>query len=404
MKRILFSFLLAVLISACAAPAAQTEQTEAPIPVEPAATPTAAEDDQPAPQSVTEPQGTPLPVEIDAPLIEAPDIIVIEMLDEIYGWALTEEHVVRTNDGGVTWYNVTPPELAEAGYSVFTEFFDQFHAWIQVVDPDNYPNGGTLHRTSDGGITWESIETPFSAGDLEFVDVDNGWMLADLGVGAGSMAVSVFQTNDGGRVWKRMYTNDPNLEGAGESLPLGGIKVMLVPLDMQTAWIGGVIYSSGSAYLFRTDDSGATWSQPGIILPAEAQTSELTIEKIHFVSDTQGFLAMRLTSADLRTILYSTSDGGATWTLLPVVLPRAGFLEIPSTQELVLYSNNQFHITKDAGQTFESVTPDVKFGDTITGMSFANSSTGWVITTSASGRRSLYKTTDGGQTWFPILP
>ena len=68
--------------------------------------------------------------------------------------------------------------------------------------------------------------------------------MADLGVGAGSMAVSVFQTKDGGATWTRAYTNDPNLEGAGDSLPLGGIKDMLVPLDMNTAWIGGVIYSS----------------------------------------------------------------------------------------------------------------------------------------------------------------
>ncbi len=403
MKRILFSFLLVVLISACAAPMPQMEQTEAPIPVEPAATPTLAET-QPLPQSVAEPQGTLLPDEINAPLIESPDIVNIEMMDEVYGWALTEMHVIRTNDGGVTWYNVTPPDLAEAGYSVFMEFLDVNHAWIQVVDPNNYPYGGTLHRTADGGMTWESFETPFSAGDLEFVDADNGWILADLGVGAGSMAVSVFQTNNGGRTWTRSYTNDPNLDAAGDSLPLSGLKVMLVPLDMQNAWIGGVIYSSGSAYLFRTEDGGATWSQPGIILPAEAQASELAIEKIHFVSPTQGFLVIRMAAAALQTILYSTDTGGDTWNLMPDVLPRMNFIEIPSAQEIVFYSSNQFLVTRDAGQTFEVITPDVRFGDTITDMNFVNSLTGWVITTSASGRRAFYKTTDGGQTWSQLIP
>lgn len=403
MKRILFSFLLVVLISACAAPMPQMEQTETPIPVEPAATPTLAET-QPLPQSVAEPQGTLMPDEINAPLIESPDIVNIEMMDEVYGWALTEMHVIRTNDGGVTWYNVTPPGLAEAGYSVFMEFLDVNHAWIQVVDPNNYPYGGTLHRTADGGMTWESFETPFSAGDLEFVDADNGWILADLGVGAGSMAVSVFQTNNGGRTWTRSYTNDPNLDAAGDSLPLSGLKVMLVPLDMQNAWIGGVIYSSGSAYLFRTKDGGATWSQPGIILPAEAQASELAIEKIHFVSPTQGFLVIRMAAAALQTILYSTDTGGDTWNLMPDVLPRMNFIEIPSAQEIVFYSSNQFLVTRDAGQTFEVITPDVRFGDTITDMNFVNSLTGWVITTSASGRRALYKTTDGGQTWSQLIP
>lgn len=402
MKRTLYSVFLIILIAACAAP--ETEgQTEAPIGLEPAATATV-EDASLAPLSGTAPQGTPLPDEINAPLIDTPSIINIEMMDEIYGWAVTEQHIIRTNDGGMTWYNVTPPELMEAGYSVSTEFLDVSHAWIQVVDPTNYPNGGTLHHTSDGGMTWEAVETPFSGGDLEFVNSQDGWMLADLGVGAGSMAVSVFQTRDGGKTWNRTYTNDPNLEGAGETLPLGGLKTLLVPLDMQTAWIGGVVYSPGTVYLFRTDDAGRTWFNINLVLPDEAQAGELAVEELHFTSETQGFLVMRMTSMEPKTIIFRTEDGGNTWQPLPEIFPRTGMLENPSAQEIVFYSSSQFYVTKDAGNTFAVITPDVNFGDSILDMSFANSSTGWVVAISQSGGQSLYKTTDGGQTWFPIIP
>lgn len=400
MKRIFFLFLILLLVAACAAP--DSPAVDLPDAPEPAAAPV--QKNTPSPPFVVVPQDTPLPEAIDAPLVESPSIVHIEMLDEVYGWAITETQIVRTNDGGITWYDVTPQGLTEAGYSVFADFLDVSHAWIQVVDPNNYPHGGTLHRTADGGMTWESFPTPFSAGDLEFLDADNGWMLADLGVGAGSMAVSVFQTRDGGANWDRVYTNDPNLENAGESLPLGGIKVLLAPLDMQTAWIGGVIYSPGSVYLFRTDDAGRTWFNIRLLLPDEAQSAELAVEKIQFVSARLGFLALRMTSSGVKTLLYATSDGGYSWKLLPAILPGAGRLEIVSAEEMVYYSDGQFYVTSDAGETFRVVESDTVFGDSLAEISFVNALTGWAVVIHPLNRRALYKTTDGGEIWFPLIP
>ncbi|MFM8424519.1 MAG: hypothetical protein ACKOBL_05025, partial [Chloroflexota bacterium] len=184
-----FLFLLLLLLSACAPASPNVEASKVP-----EATQTM-EESQVAPLTVVE---TPLPAVVEAPIIEAPSIVNIEMLDEVYGWAITEERIIRTNDGGVTWYNVTPGNLADAGYLVHTSFLDATTAWVQFPDMNKYPNGGKLYRTIDGGLTWETFTTPFSGGSLHFVDANNGWMMADLGVGAGSMAVSIFQTSDGG--------------------------------------------------------------------------------------------------------------------------------------------------------------------------------------------------------------
>jgi len=407
LKLLSIGVFLSLFIISCASPAAT--QTA----VNPAATePLVATQTQenvistplPALQSASASAETPLPTVSTAPIIDAPSIIFINMVDEVAGWGITETEIVSTNDGGVTWYNVTPPGLTDVGYSVFTDFLDATHAWVQIVDPNNYPNGGTIFRTSDGGLSWESFQTPFSAGDLEFIDEYNGWMMADLGIGAGSMAVAVFQTKDGGATWNRTYINDPSVEGAGDTLPLGGIKVMLVPLDMNIAWVGGVIYSSGSTYLFRTDNGGKTWSQVTMMLPGDAQSSELTIEQVKFLSSTQGFLAIRLSSAIQETIFYTTNDGGQTWNPAPVSLPSSGLLEIPSADEMIFYHNSQFYITEDAANTFETVDPNIAFGESITDMSFVNVSTGWVVTTSPTNQRALYKTSDGGATWSSLIP
>lgn len=397
MKRILFFLILALLVVACG-PDIQTngpaESTELVV----AATATL-EDTQAVPQSMVAPEETPLPADIDAPLIESPSIINIEMLDEVYGWALTETQIIRTNDGGVTWYNVTPRDLADVGF-VYVNFFDMDTAWVQVPDMNQYPNGGKLFHTIDGGITWESSATPFSSGSLHFVDEANGWMMADLGVGAGSMAISIFQTTDSGKTWNRVYTNDPNIADAGVTLPLSGLKSVLLPLDMQTAWVGGVVYAPGEMYLFRSRDGGVTWLQINVVLPEGAGESEVSVQGIQFISETEGLLALRLTSQIPQTVIYTTKDGGVTWSLLPVRFEGYGLLQTPSANEMIFYGNDQFYVTKDAGNTIEEVQPDIAFGETILDMSFANSQTGWVVTYD----QILYKTTDGGATWISLTP
>ncbi|MBK9780962.1 MAG: hypothetical protein IPP55_13075 [Anaerolineales bacterium] len=399
MKRLIpFLLFLVLSISACAPASPATDTAEL---LQPTAT---LEEAQAASQSAVAPQETPLPVEINAPLIEAPGILNIEMLDEVFGWGVTEENIVRTNDGSMTWYDVTPAKLADAGYLVYPDFFDANHAWIQFPDMNKYPNGGKLYRTSDGGNTWESFTTPFSGGAIHFIDEQNGWVLADLGVGAGSMAVSVFKTGDGGATWQRVYTNDPNLEGAADTLPLGGIKNIILPLDLETAWVGGVVYASGETYLYRSDDGGKTWFNINLVLPEGSKDSELSVYGIRFTSTTDGLLAIRVAAETPQIIVYATHDGGTTWSQLPITFDGYGLLETPSASEMIFYTAGQFYVTKDAGMTIEQVTPDMKFGDTVIDMSFVNSQTGWLVTSDSTSDLSLYKTADGGVTWFPIIP
>src|SRR5215212_11434722 len=249
---------------------------------------------------------TPAPPAIDAPVVESAALVEVHFLNELDGWGVTETQIVRTNDGGGTWYNVTPPDVTETGSTIEIFILDNQHAWMQKPDFNNFPNNGLLYRTTDGGLTWTISSTPFSAGDLSFTDVANGWMLADLGVGAGSNAVAVFQTSDGGATWTQTYTNDPNLPDAGDSLPLSGLKSDLVPLDIQTAWVAGVIYSPGTIYLFRTDDRGRSWSPVNLEIPAGTEQFELGIDpdQIQFVSATDGFLIVRISGDSTQTAVY----------------------------------------------------------------------------------------------------
>ena len=349
---------------------------------------------------------TPYPAKLDAPRVEKPALVDFHFLNELDGWGITGTQIVRTNDGGLTWYDLTPPDVTETGYSVQHFALDPNHFWAQIPDFNNYPNSGVLYRTEDGGFNWTKFETPFSAGDLNFLDPENGWMLADLGVGAGSNAVAVYRTSDGGANWSRAFSNDPNQAGSDDSIPLGGLKGGLAPLDLQRAWVYGVVYAPGSVYLFHTEDGGENWSAvTSLPLPEGAENAELSIDQLEFLTPSDALMTMRVTSDQSKLALYVSNDSGNTWSLTPTLIPNGGSADFLSATETVIYNGEQFYITRDAGQTWNTISPEVIFGDTFARMDFVNTSSGWVLTLDPTNQQAtLYRTTDGGSTWSPVIP
>ena len=166
--------------------------------------------------------------------------------------------------------------------------------------------------------------------------------MSALGVAAGSMGISVFQTSDGGATWDQTYTNDPNLADAGDSIPLGGLKNGLTPLDMQTAWVYGLTYAPGTVYLYRTEDGGANWTEQSLPLPQGVENAELSVEKIAFIAPTFGFLTMRITSDNTNLAVYVSEDSGKTWSLTPTLIPGAGSADFLSANEAVIYNGSRF--------------------------------------------------------------
>ena len=351
--------------------------------------------DTPAPY----PDDTPLPPTVAAPIVASPDIIFLRMLNELEGWAITENAILRTTDGGSTWYNVSPQGVTEFGYGTANSFLNASQAWVMVVDASDPAGSGLLYRTSDGGLSWVVYPVPFGSGDLTFIDEENGWMMAYLGIAAGSMAVAIYRTEDGGATWMQTYTNDPNLENAGDSLPLGGIKSDLTPLDVDTAWVGGVIYAPETFYLFKTSDGGQTWAAQTLPAAPGMQNTEVLIDAGPiFTTPSDGILPIRFTGETNRTGFYATHDNGVSWEFV-TFMPGAGAVDFVSQSEGFFWTGEQFFVTDDGAQTWTTINSGKLFGESFAGMDFVNTRTGWVWTYDQDGQYGLYKTTDGGRTW-----
>jgi photosystem II stability/assembly factor-like uncharacterized protein len=323
------------------------------------------------------------------------------MLNELDGWAITENAILRTTDGGSTWYNISPQGVTGFGYGVPHTFLSASQAWVMVVDASDPAGSGLLYRTGDGGLTWTVYPVPFGSGDMTFIDENTGWMMASLGIAAGSMAVAIYRTEDGGAAWTQTYTNHPQ-ESENDSLPFGGIKSSLVPLDSQIAWVSGVIYAPETFYLFKTGDGGQTWAPQTLPAAPGIQGSDVSIDSGPIIiTPAEGILPIRFTGDTYRTAFYATHDGGLSWEFV-TFMPGAGAVDFVSPSDGFFWTGEQFFVTGDGAQTWTTINSDTFFGESFAGMDFVNTRTGWVWTYDADGRYGLYKTTDGGTTWFPI--
>ncbi len=379
MRRIITLVVLALILSACSKPATPTS-----IPSTATVTVTAA------------------PPTLSAPVVSAPAFTAIHMLDTTNGWAITDTGAIRTNDGGATWHDVTPSGVTKLGFGIPFYFLDSNHGWVVAADSSN-PSSGTLYRTQDGGSTWQSSAVSFLMGTMDFINASNGWMMADLGAGAGSDAVAVFLTTDGGQTWKQTYINDPTQPNAGTTLPFGGLKDGITPTDMKNAWVGGITYNNGVIYLYQTQDGGQTWKQQSVPIPAGYEQAQFETIGPQFVTATGAYLSVHVTNqyGTLMAVYYS-HDGGSNWALTPKLIPNGGSMDFVSATDGFVWNGSQFYVTHDGAQTWMTVSPGIAFGDNFAGMDFVNTQIGFVLTNNTVGTRILYKTMDGGATWTVV--
>ena len=378
-----------------------------------------------APSPTTGPTSTPGPTNTPVAAGQKIKIGSVHMLDVANGWGVGNYNgeindIFRTQDGGLTWKVVTPPQAAGAGLSAVPFFLDAQRGWVTyTAQPGGTPAKDALvWRTSDGGSTWQSVKMQTSAMNMEFFapgqigfsDTQNGWMLVHMGVGMMHDYVSIWKTSDGGASWNVVVDPDK------DNLPMSCYKNSLWFRDPQHGFLAG---SCGGVqkglFMYATADGGATWQ--ALNLPAPAGHADLFTsdnimndgEGLVFKNAQLGYFLVRSHFTNAKTIsgwLYLTRDGGQTWKPepLPTGWGSLDFWDADTGWFLGASAADSFEGTRvfstaDGGTAWKGLTSVNWTG----AMQFVDRRNGWVVA-KAGNATALVRTRDGGLTWLLLNP
>jgi photosystem II stability/assembly factor-like uncharacterized protein len=342
----------------------------------------------------------------------------IHMLDILHGWAITRDgmHLLRTTTGVTHWIDVTPGMGARLDRLDTGFFLDAFHAWTALVPGGTAAGTGALAiaATSDGGQSWSRTPLPdtcCSVTQISFVDALHGWCLVGGMMAANHEAIDILRTNDGGKSWISMTYVD-GLSAETNGLPSVGDKTGLSFLNAITGWVTASNPIPNTAWLYRTRDAGSTWQPQTLPLPPGSQ-GQVTTSPPVFFNATSGVLPVALASS---VDMEDTSDGGASWHATAPVSASSALLPSGLLGVVVAFrdandgwignapSPGDISVTSDGGYHWRLLFSGWDAGITsLTQIDFLSRLTGWVIGSTSSHTTFLLQTLDEGKTWKRVV-
>jgi len=217
-------------------------------------------------------------------------------------------------------------------------------------------------------VTMEPIAAPWervllnSAGALTgvaFTTLSSGWITGETGL---------FRSGDRGETWSALLSRPTDATYG------------LSAWDSLRCWV------IGSSAIYRTSNGGASWDSALVSVPDSGR-----LHAIQMLSSTSGWVV------GSGGILYTTTDGGTHWRLVPLRTSRTlrdVYFADPS-RGWAMGDHGTLAATQDSGATWAVWT----FADTLAlqSMTFADSLTGFLV--GSAGR--IYRTTTGGEVWIP---
>lgn len=423
MKKVIFVFIISVLLTQCCGIGAAVEGLVNPPPPEeekPTSGLTPAADISPNAtcthtlQPPDPPTVTPTPTNTAA----QPNTVTISeviMTDPAAGWALAGfgregSQVLHTMDGGESWQMVflMPEDLADQGATTFVGSFPNAQtAWLTPHGDYFMPADAVVFHTADGGTTWETsppIPT-YGAGELYDVflralDGSQAWLLTQITVmGTGvNYTQRLFHTMDGGKGWDEttLVLND-----------VKGMDFLNGKLGILASELEGAYQPPLPPIYYKTTDGGETWEELDLPIPppvGEGSYHHCGSDFPHlFCPMSAGLMVTCYYDAfetESDSWYFSTTNGGGSWSHYPMpgwdslmmIDRRSGWSHSPPAD---------IYHTGNGGQSWDSAEFPVA-GD-LYSVSFSDAKHGWITINTPQGV-SLYRTTDGGYSWELLNP
>lgn len=334
------------------------------------------------------------------------ELVDVFFVDTQHGWAWGDGEIIRTADGGQTWFELGSLSVNDL----------QFVTSQQGYLARNYG----IYYTDDGGNSWDR-STMFESNTLLAVDfVNHSAMTATHGWAVGSLG-TVLHTTDGGSSWVRNVTPNSNLlravdfvdtlhgwvvgsqntlwatsdGGSSWSVQTTGMDYNLFAVDfvdVNHGWIAGEqnVNKNPNGRVWRTRNGGQTWEEAGYFHAVDQGGHGKY--GLDFVNQNIGYVVgMEV----LNGSLHKTTNGGQSWTLLLSGTEYPDFYDVDFVNAdvgWVVGDDGKIYHTSDGGNTWTAQSSGVTWA--LQDVEFISTSTGYVV-----GAGGVLVTTDGGRLW-----
>jgi photosystem II stability/assembly factor-like uncharacterized protein len=259
--------------------------------------------------------------------------------------------VWKTEDGGDAWTFVGLPESGAFGEMVVHPTDPDLVYAAALGSPFGKNSERGVYRSRDGGDTWENVlflSDSTGAVALAMNPEDPSEIYAGMWRGerkpwtlvSGSAEGGIYKTNDGGESWNK-------LSGGLPGGLVGKVGLALSPANPRRIW--AMVEAEPGNGLWRSDDAGATWT----FLTGDDNLAGRAFYYHHVVADPRDENTVYV----LNTRLYRSTDGGRTFTMIPVPHGDVHDLWInPDDPDLfVVGDDGGAQVTLNHGRTFSTV-------------------------------------------------
>ena len=253
---------------------------------------------------------------------------------------------------------------------------------------------------------WTDKATTFTAASrgvnsISIVDANTAWVKSFDGSGGAVQTIKEYsKTTNGGNNW----ASGTIVLGVGT----GGLGIgNIVAVSATTAWVSAfpTAGSNNTGGIWKTVDGGTTWSKQ-TTAPFNTPNDSFT-NWVHFFDANNGVCQGDPAGGYFE--LYTTSNGGTTWTRvpsanIPAVNPTGeygitNFFEVSSGTIWFGTDLGRIYKSTNMGLTWSVASTPV--ADNLFSFSFKDANNGLLVKDSDG---SMYKTTDGGATWVSQTP
>lgn len=323
--------------------------------------------------------------------------------------------VLLTNDGGLSWNEISQPWMpwGAANSMIYT---DENTAL-------SFGNKGMIFKTNDGGISWQPEQNRTFSGeifDAQFPNENVGYVYTDVGSG-GVASNGLMKTVDGGNSWNYIFVNNmnPNSDFYFMTVDIGfcvsenfnDTVSLLKTTDGGESWTeistgyefkpydvkffdenNGLI--CGEYLVIRTSDGGLTWEDvtPGNIFGAECYKIKYRSENEVFIAGSENYST---------TTVFHSTDGGNTWQTITIGdFGPAKDIALPDENTILITAGYEIFKSNDNGLSWNQSTSGNTGFLYFNSLHFTSPTIGYAM---GHGEfANIEKTTDGGDTWFPL--